>query len=493
MNKLDTLNQLKELLLKARQKLSDEHDPNEDEGEDELKDLNEFDPDNSEDGAESWLKENDPEYKQDEEAPAATPQDEDEAHIAEAAPTSAKQPTPQKEEGQTSRFRQPTKEEIQQLRTYTRPWEQRAREVQKLRADPVKNPELAHQGNIIEARNKHHNDRKAAYKALASSPKYQNADPVEQMDMDDNFEKEWKAKNPDHMATAMKAHDEAHKAGLKGQDAAAENKQAQIKHIIDGGASPGTGMSSEEALQHIGGAKGDEGTEGNISQDPAATFAMGNQDFMKQFAKDYDKKKKVANFDETGNYDEGSKRDITRILGPNAAQDPKFNQFFEHHYPLIQMSGKRAMNQMGLDPKHLGDVGPSVMDEAGLHGLIQSVNDYDHDHPSKASFATHAGKKIVGLQKQALKNMDQIPTEVRQAQKKFMAARVPGAPKGNDLTDKIKESGHPMAADIADRLKRTNTARAAHAVRRTGTEAKPKPISQPISIPTPETEGEENE
>ena len=133
----------------------------------------------------------------------------------------------------------------------------------------------------------------------------------------------------------------------------------------------------------------------------------------------------------------------------------------------------------------------SMLHEAGMHGLVQAINDYDHENPGKASFATHAGNKIRGLQMTAMRNQDQIPVEVRQAQKKFMASRVPGSPKGTDLSDKIKQSGHPMAADMADRLKRTNTARAAHAVRRTGAAAQPKPVSAPVMPHIEEPEGEE--
>ena len=48
------------------------------------------------------------------------------------------------------------------LRQYTRPWEQRAREANALKADPSKNPELARHGNIIEARNQAHGDRNSA-------------------------------------------------------------------------------------------------------------------------------------------------------------------------------------------------------------------------------------------------------------------------------------------------------------------------------------------
>ena len=481
------------VLKKARQKMSDEYDPNEEQEQDvpAEEQLTEFDPDEESSG-QDWLKENDPAHGKDDYEEYNDDEDEDvhRSNIEAAAPSvespegtaegSAEGQGPEEgsaggdreaateaqEEAKTqSRFRQPSKEEITSLRGFTRPWETRAREAQRLQADPSKNPELAHQGNIIEARNKYHGDRKGAYQQLVGSSEYQKADPIEQMEMDDKFENEWKSKNPDHMLSAMKAHGEAHKAGKKGQELHSDMKGAQIRHILSGGSGMGSGMSTEEALQHVGGAKGDEGTEGNVSRDPVASFASGNQDFINQYAKDYASKgKKVGNIDEMENWDEGSKKDVGRILGPAAPKDPKFEQFFSHYHPLIGMSAKRVLNKLGLDPGH-PDIDMSMLHEAGMHGLVQAINDYQHDNPSKASFATHAGNKIRGLQMTALRNQDQIPTEVRQAQKKFTASRLPGAPKGTDLKPKILQSGHSKANDIADRLSRTNTARAAKAVK----------------------------
>jgi hypothetical protein len=50
----------------------------------------------------------------------------------------------------------------------------------------------------------------------------------------------------------------------------------------------------------------------------------------------------------------------------------------------------------------------------------------------------------------AMRGQDAIPTELRQAQKKFAAAKAPAV---------IKQSGHPGASDMMDRLQRINTSR----------------------------------
>jgi hypothetical protein len=494
-NLVEKLRKAKEELEKARKRLSDEYDPNamEDAPESEADELGEgyreLDPDQEESDGDKWLQENDPEYDQggkydeyddgeDEEGHRRSieedlgdegedsPQEETRvaAQGGQAGPAQAQAqaPAPQEEvsEKRSSRFRQPTRDELTALRGYTRPWEQRAREAAALKADPSKNPELARHGNIIEARNQAHGDRNSAYRNLTSSDEYKNADPVTQMEMDDKFEKDWTAQNPEHLKTALSAHHEAHQKGKSAKDLHAANKDAQIRNIISGGGHGGEGYSLEEGMQHAGGTKGEEGTQATVKQDPASSFAMGNQDFIRQYAQDYGKKaKKVGNIDDMQNYDEGASRDLNRILGEGPQKDQNFEKFFSHYYPLIGMNAHKTIKRLGLDPKH-PDIDMSMLHEAGMHGLIQAVNDYDHDNPGKASFATHAANKIRGLQMTAMKNQDAIPTEVRQAQKKF--ASQPAAPKV-DLHGVIGSTNHPKAPDMQDRLKRVGAQRQAQA------------------------------
>lgn len=482
----DPIEEVIKVLEKARQKLSDEYDPNDmgsDDGEEDLGEgFREFDPDDEESAGSDWLKENDPEQKgeydeygddEDEEGHQRSisedlGDDESQAQAVageeEAGGTGSPQ-VGQEAQVKRGRFEQPSREDLMAMRQYTRPWEQRAREAAALKADPSKNPELARHGDIIEARNKAHGDRNAAYRQLTSSDEYKNADPITQMEMDDNFEIQWKQNNPEHLKTAMQSHHAAHEKGKVHKDTHAAAKDANIKNVLTGGGHSGESYSLEEGMQHAGGVKGEDGTQATIKQDPATSFAMGNQDFIKQYAQDYaNKGKKVGNIDDMMSHDEGSKRDISRILGEGPSKDPKFEKFFAHYYPLIGMSAHKALNHMGLDHKN-PDIDMSMLHEAGMHGLIQAMNDYDHDNPSKASFATHAGNKIRGLQMTALKNQDQIPTEIRQAQKKFSSqAQAPQAPK-MDLHSMIGSTGHTAAPDIQDRLKRVGAQRSAQAVK----------------------------
>lgn len=436
--------------------------------------FHELNPEEDEDlDADNWLKEHDPKYGENYEEYGDEENEDDHIQAMQEGPKKPQEPqqkalqsveekAPQ-EVRSGSRFRQPSKQEIVEMRSYTRPWEQRARDMQRLQADPSKNPVLNHYGKVVEARNLSHQDRKTAYNQLINSDEYKNADPIAQMELDDHFERDWKTKNPDHMTAAMRAHGDAHKKGKEAHDIHAATKHAQIQHIIGGGAQSDEAVSAEEGLQHVGASRDDDGPSGNITKDKAASFAHGNKEFIDQYAKDYAAKaKKVKNLDDMENFSDDSKKDIGRVLGDASAKDPKVEKFFQHYYPLIGMSARKVVNKLGLDPKSQ-DTDMSMLHEAGMHGLMQAINDYDHDHSSGASFSSHASNKIRGLMHTALRNQDQIPHEVRQAQKRFSASNAaPVMPKAPTAGGIIKQSKHPAAADFADRHKRISTAKATH-------------------------------
>lgn len=467
----------------------------------------EFDADDEESDGDKWLQENDPTYEKDNYEEYGEDEDED-AHRADAEEygatfedpeqlmdqdgdldieedeqpaqtatakespiASPKLPDPQQEQTEEpqaqvkgGRFRQPTKEEIISLRGYTRPWAERARDLARLQADPSKNPVLHHYGNLIEARNNAFADRKSAYADFTSSPEYQNADPITQMEMDDKFEADWKTNNPDHLNSAFQSYGDAHSKSKAGYDKFNAEKDAKIRHVLSGGAQSEDAVSLEEALQHAGGMKTDEGTTGTVIQDKASAFANNNQDFIQEYAKNYEQKaKKVGNIDDMQDYNEDSKRDFDRILGPQAGKDPKVEAFFSHYYPLIGMNAHRVMNKLGLD-KQSGEVDMSMLHEAGMHGMMQAINDYDHDHHSGASFSTHASNKMRGLMQSALKAQDQIPYEIRQAQKRFTQNKMaqpkveeqapqPTQPKIT-AAEILSSSKHPRAAQMHDSMKR---------------------------------------
>jgi hypothetical protein len=267
------------------------------------------------------------------------------------------------------------------------------------------------------------------------------------MEMDSKFNKEFHEKNPEYLSNAAKLHGEAHKKGLAAKDVHAAAKDEQIRHVLGGGAQAEAPVSVEEGMQHVGATRGEDSVQGGMVQDPSSSFAAGNKEFLNQYAKDYAKKaKKPKDLNDMMNYDEESRADVGRVLGDHPAlKDPakkaKVDSFFEKYHPLIAMNAHKVLNKLGLDHKK-GDIDLGMLHEAGMHGLMQSINDYSHDHPSQASFATHAGNKIRGLQQTALRDKDVIPAELRQGAKKFNVG---------DMMSKFP--------NVADRHKRIETAR----------------------------------
>jgi hypothetical protein len=493
-------------------KQNDDEDPNElGEG------YREFNPDDEESDAGSWLQENDPNYNEgeedesndgendgeaqdvgysdvgnnDEDGGEATDDVVDEAKIPRSEGDIAQRsPQSQEQEKKVSRFKQPTENELRELRAHTIPAEQRLRDKIKVKADPVQNPVLHQQGLRIEARELAHKDRKSAYLQLLNSPEYKGADPSAQMDMDDQFEKDWHDKNPEHIHNAVAAHGEAHQKGEDAQKVFHAAKGAAMEHMVQGGASPEESVSTEAALQHIGGAKGEEGTVGNITQDPSASFANKNPEFIKDLAA----KQKAKGAQPTQDADEliqnynPNRASISDIFGPEAAKNPKLDKFIEHHYPLINMNAGKAMRTLGLDPRS-SEMRDSLV-EPGLLGLMNAINSYDHGHPKKKSFANWTGTTMHGLMLSHLKNQDPVK-HGRAAQKQYEkaqsapaqpaqaaqpqpaeAATAPVAKPPVVIRRQAKDAiaSHPAGKDMSERHARIQSQKAAIAPKKSGEE-----------------------
>lgn len=486
-----TLNTIEDFLLKARRRLSDEEpdlsDADEEQDTDELEDPET----NEDDDAAKWLAAHSPNVGGDE---------------AEKAPPAETSDAPVSEND----F-QPSREEIAQMREYTRPWEERARDKAKLEAEPTVNPVKHHQGRLVEARNTSHGDRQKAYEALANSPEFQNADPITQMEMESKFHENWHKQNPEHLTNALTAHHEAHKKGEQAMQAYNQAKDEKIRHIAGGGVQPGS-MSVEEGLQHVGGGREDEeGAPSGIQQDKGAAFAAGNQEFVNQYMKDYDKKsKKYSDISDMDEYDPATRADVSTVLGDHPAlKDPskkrQVDKFVSKYHPLIGKAARQVLGKLGLtDKANRGEIDPGLLHEAGVHALFQAVNDYDHDHPSKAKFTTHLNRKMHGLMQSALKAQDEIPATMRAGAKQFDKQRraenaapikhtnkegvttIIKPPSPKRPVAEIVAAHHP---DVQDRLKRVVAAKAPIVRKPT---VQPKPAGPKISRTIiPDESGEE--
>lgn len=520
--KTTTLETIKDFLLKARRRLSDENpDFSDTDDEANLLDDDTSSDETEMDNADQWLAA--------QKKPDAQPEEgelplEDETVDSEAVSPDKTEETPEPEVAQKLMAKpptvrkpmastaapsaqptsddelQPSREELSQMREYTRPWEQRARDKSKLEAEPTVNPINHHQGHLIEARNTSHIDRQRAQEALTNSPEYQNADPITQMEMDSRFHDDWHKHNPEHLMNALKAHHEAHKKSGQTMQAYSQAKDEKIRHIAGGGAQPGA-MSLEEGVQHAGGSREDEDSgPSGIRQDKGAAFASGNQDFLQQYMKNYDKKaKKYSDVSDMDQFDPETRADVSSVLGDHPAlKDPskkrQVDRFVGKYHPLIGKATRHVLSKLGLtDKANSGEIDPGLLHEAGVHALFQAVNDYDHDHPSKAKFTTHLNRKMHGLMQSALKTQQaEVPDALRTGAKQFdkqrraeNAAPVKHTNKEGVTTiinppkrsvAEIATTSHP---DVQDRLKRVVAARAP-VVRKQAT-VQPKPAGPKIS------------
>jgi len=537
--KPNTLETVKEFLEKARRRLNDENPDYADMDEEQDPDgLESFDgEDGEEDDASKWLKDHDstvggPEDGEEPDA-EATGEEFDEEPSEEVSKPEAVSPKvqaaiqPKIRNAQTKAVEaqakmsapqesalsddelQPSRQELANMREYTRPWEQHARDRAKLEAQPHVNPGRHHQGRLLEARNTSHVDRQKAQQEFEESADYKNADPITQMEMADKFHNDWHAQNPEHLANALTTHHEAHKKIGQTMQIYNQAKDDKIRHVASGGAQPGS-MSVEEGMQHVGGSRDDEDSgPSGIQQDKGAAFAAGNQDFVQQYMQNYDKKaKKFSNIEDMDNMDPETRADVNTVLGQHPAlKDParkrQVDQFVAKYHPQIGKAARHVLSKLGLtDKANRGEIDHGLLHEAGVHALFQAVNDYDHDHPSKAKFTTHLSRKMHGLMQSALKANDEIPAGMRAGAKKFdqvkravNAAPIkhtnkegvttiinpsppPSLPPPQKTAAEIAAGHHP---DIQDRLKRVVAAKAP-ILRRQNTPAPVKPAGPKMNV-----------
>jgi hypothetical protein len=375
---------------------------------------------------------------------------------------------------------EPTMEQLKAMREHTIPWERRAREITALRADPRKNPNVALEGEIIAANRLAGASKTEAVKQLRNSDDFKQASPSRRAIMEEELISEWEKNNPDHLKNQLKAHSEAVGRGEQFKIAHQQTKQKTIQDILRGGATGQETFSVEEGMQHAGGSKDEEGITGGIASDPVHNFAVGNKDFIRDYAEKMARKMSTPSSEEPQE-DEISdrKHDIAKILG-TSEKHPIIDLIYNAYDKLVRANAKKAILSIGLTPDHpsIKDVGEGLLMAAGMHGLFQAINDY---RPSAgASFVTHASNKIRGLQRTALRSLDAIPIELRNALKEFNKKKAQGqvsvpapAPTTAPSTAESKQpapspstvqpphkvigsSTHSKAEDMADRLKRAD-------------------------------------
>jgi hypothetical protein len=368
-------------------------------------------------------------------------------------------------------------ERLKKLKEIAHHWLNHADQVRKLSADAKKNPHLFGEGHRIAAHNKAHEQFHKEYHDLINSDEYKNLSNVQKMKRELQFKKEFKSKNPDFHANAANYVSEAHGKHNEAKAAYNQEKAGKYAHIISGGHSGGETFSDQEAAQHLGYVKDEEDNYSSSTiKDPFSGFASANKDFLARL----NKPKTIEEYQEL----EPPEAKILRHPSLNNEENKRLlNQFFEEYHPLISYSVNKARNKakaMGISED---SIDLSALHEAGMHGLMQAVRDYN---PEIGPFKNHAQSKMMGLMQSRISADDPISRELRSGAKFYEKTKdmVPKKPKQEpikmdlpkeaaqstpsskevsapkiDAHKLISNSSHPSAADMAERMQRIKTIR----------------------------------
>jgi hypothetical protein len=161
------------------------------------------------------------------------------------------------------------------LKPLAKLWLEEADKKEKLSADPEVNPMKAAAGKMAQAHETQHADYSKAYNEFLNSDSVKGLKGKDRHQAIQKWKGEWKASNPEHEA-GHQAVSETQQAFKENKGAAKQSLQDKIAHITSGGQSMPTEMSANEAMQHLGGGKSEEGYQGQIVSDPSASFAARN-------------------------------------------------------------------------------------------------------------------------------------------------------------------------------------------------------------------------
>lgn len=335
---------------------------------------------------------------------------------------------------------EPTPEQLNSLRIHTIPQEMRTRQRAAMEADAATSPEQFHHGSVIAAALDHYKNYNDDYSQLTSSPQYKNAPLAEKMKMDRQFAENWRRENSSHALDGMKNAIRGHERGLEGKEFYRQNKAADIRNILEGGAL-GAGLetvSGREGVQQAGGIENDMGPTGiSTDRDQVTSFAISNPEFVNKLRERYDVKNLPSA--EELEYQKGAFKgsgDIRRLLGKEPSIDPQVNNFFNHYSPLIDSAKRKTISYLKSQnvPITEDSIEADVLTEVGMHGLIQAINDYKHDNPEGKKFKNWASTKIGGLMRTAMQQFNKIPPEIRKMKAK------------HDEEMKIKRTTSPVKA-----------------------------------------------
>lgn len=165
------------------------------------------------------------------------------------------------------------------LKPLAKMWLEEADKQEKLKADPEKNTVKRAAGKLTQAHEKSTANFSKDYGDYINSDEVKGLKGRERHNAITKWKADWKTSNPEHDENLAEVSG-THKQFAYDQSKAREDTQNKIKDMA-GGISMPAEMSEQEALQHLGGGKTEEGGySGTIMQDPSAGFAQRNPELF---------------------------------------------------------------------------------------------------------------------------------------------------------------------------------------------------------------------
>lgn len=172
------------------------------------------------------------------------------------------------------------------MKPLAKEWLENADRVEKLKADPSVNPMKHASGKLMQAHEQHTGDYSKAYNEFLTSDAVKNLKGKERHNAIQSWKGSWKKDNP-AFAEGMADVSNTQKTFSEAKKAANETLQEKLSHIMTGGVSMPSEMSEQEAMQHLGGSKTEEGGyTGSIIKDPSANFAAKNPKLLSSLNQD---------------------------------------------------------------------------------------------------------------------------------------------------------------------------------------------------------------
>jgi hypothetical protein len=173
---------------------------------------------------------------------------------------------------------QPSEKMLKELKELAGHWLDRADRHSKLNANPEKNPQKYAAGKMMQAHEEHSKDFNSAYNDFLNSDDLKGKKGLERHKAIQTWKSNWKSRNPEYTESIGNV-SESQKHYKEASDARKQSVDEALKHILTGGYNADA-MSAQEAAQHVGGEKTDEGYTATTIKDPSASFAERNKGFV---------------------------------------------------------------------------------------------------------------------------------------------------------------------------------------------------------------------